>query len=295
MANPTGSVFCSHGAGFVVNWNQVEDYMHLESPLHLEIPKMQEEKEAESSRNLSWKEEQAQYAASEKELEEIFLRTYGSAGKGDANEKRGFRRKHQNLQFQAQRSHDGETYLPKKTRKPEEMKQYLLVDGYNIIFAWEELKALAESNIDAARDKLIDLLCDYQGYKQCNLILVFDAYKVQGNQGSVQKIHDIYVVFTKEAETADQYIEKTVHEMGRKYQVTVATSDRLEQVIILGQGAARISAREFLEEILQTRQKVREDVQNRRQSADKNYLFDHLDEELADYMEQVRLGKKELK
>ncbi len=124
-----------------------------------------------------------------------------------------------------------------KKQKPE--KEYLLVDGYNIIFAWDDLQELAKVNIEGARNKLMDMLCNYQGYKKCTLILVFDAYKVEGNQGEVQKYHNIYVVYTKEAETADQYIEKTVHEIGRKYHVTVATSDALEQVIIMGQGAAR--------------------------------------------------------
>ena len=117
-------------------------------------------------------------------------------------------------------------------------KQYLLVDGYNIIFAWEDLQELAKANIDGARTKLMDILCNYQGYKRCTVILVFDAYKVQGNPGKTEKYHNIHVVYTKEAETADQYIEKTVHEIGKKYHVTVATSDRLEQVIILGQGGA---------------------------------------------------------
>ena len=177
-----------------------------------------------------------------------------------------------------------------KSNAPE--KQYLLVDGYNIIFAWEDLKELADANIDAARDKLMDLLCNYQGYKKCTLILVFDAYKVQGNPGSVQKYHNIHVVYTKEAETADQYIEKAVHEIGRKYQVTVATSDRLEQVIILGQGGTRMSARELREDMELVAGQIREETE-KKQMRDKNYLFDGLDREAAEYIESVRLGKKE--
>ena len=296
LDNPTGSVFCAHGAGFVVNWEQVEDYMHLESPLNLKPVEKKVEDFSSYQSDLSWKEEQKKYFASEKELEEIFVRTYGSGKKeDDRKDKRGWRRKREDREFQRQRLSSSESYTPKKNKSVLPEKEYLLVDGYNIIFAWEELKTLAESNVDAARDKLIDILCDYQGYKKCSLILVFDAYKVQGNQGSVQKINNIYVVFTKEAETADQYIEKTVHEIGKKYHVTVATSDRLEQVIILGQGAARMSARELQEEIALSKQKILEDALARRTLQDKNYLFDHLDEEMAQYMEEIRLGKKEFK
>lgn len=120
-------------------------------------------------------------------------------------------------------------------KENEPKKEYLLVDGYNIIFAWEELNELAKASIDLTRNKLMDILSNYQGFIGCTLILVFDAYKVKGNQGEVQKYHNIYVVYTKEAETADQYIEKTTHEIGRKYKVTVATSDALEQVIVMGQ------------------------------------------------------------
>ena len=132
------------------------------------------------------------------------------------------------------------------------------MDGYNIIFAWEDLKELAAANIDGAREKLMDILCNYQGFKKCTLILVFDAYKVKGNPGSVETYHNIHVVYTKEAETADQYIEKTVHGIGRKYRVTVATSDQLEQVIILGQGGQRMSARELLEDVIEVSHQIRE-------------------------------------
>jgi len=173
-------------------------------------------------------------------------------------------------------------------------EEYLLVDGYNIIFAWEELNELAKTNVEAARTKLMDILCNYQGYKKVNLILVFDAYRVEGGQGSVQKYHNIYVVYTKEAETADQYIEKTVHAIGRKYQVTVATSDGLEQVIILGQGGHRMSARDLKEEIFQMEQEIRENYLGRTNSP-RNCLFNQLDEKMSALLEDVRLGKKELK
>ena len=149
-------------------------------------------------------------------------------------------------------------------------------------------------NIEGARNKLMDLLCNYQGYKKCILILVFDAYKVQGNQGEVQKYHNIHVVYTKEAETADQYIEKTVHEIGRKYHVTVATSDALEQVIILGAGAARMSAANLKEEVQLMNQEIREHYLEKTKKSGTR-LFDALQEEMADFMEDVRLGRKEFR
>ncbi len=170
------------------------------------------------------------------------------------------------------------------------MQEYLLVDGYNVIFAWEELKELAKVSIEAAQDKLMDILCNYQGYKKCVLILVFDAYKVEGYALEIQKYHNIHVVYTKEAETADQYIEKVVHHIGRKYHVTVVTSDGVEQVITMGQGGTRISSRDFLEEIEYTRKLIEEDNEKQRVS-DRNYLFDHADEEFVGKMEKIRLGK----
>ena len=169
-------------------------------------------------------------------------------------------------------------------------EEYLLVDGYNIIFAWDDLKELANENINAAQDKLMDILSNYQGIRKCNLILVFDAYKVEGHMEEIIKHHNIYVVYTKEAETADQYIEKTVHKLGRQYQVTVATSDRLEQIIILGQGANRLSAKGLKEEIEAATQELRQDWKLRRQSS-KSYLFDNVSEELAKHLEDIRLGK----
>ena len=173
------------------------------------------------------------------------------------------------------------------------MEEYLLVDGYNVIFAWEDLKELAKVNIEGARNKLMDVLCNYQGFKKCNLILVFDAYKVQGQELGVQKYHNIYVVYTKEAETADQYIEKVVHEIGRKYHVTVATSDNVEQVVTLGQGGKLLSAGSSDRggrSAAPDKRRISESSQK-----GKNYLFDYLDEEISGQMEEVRLGKKEVK
>ena len=292
LENPTGSVFCAHGAGFVVNWDQVEDYMHVESGWN--APAGQETKPEKPVTAKNWKEENEKYLATEKELEEIFERTYGPIRKlGEeppaGRSVKGWKKSRRDpLEGYGKSTSD---YKQKKT--PDGEKEYLLVDGYNIIFAWEDLKELAASNIDGAREKLMDILCNYQGFKKCTLILVFDAYKVKGNPGSVETYHNIHVVYTKEAETADQYIEKTVHEIGRKYRVTVATSDQLEQVIILGQGGQRMSARELLEDVIEVSHQIRETARQKR-SSEKNYLFDHLDEETAARMERIRLGEEEI-
>ena len=231
LENPTGSVFCAHGAGFVVNWEQVDEYAHVES-----IRQSGPVENSEDSLPNRGGYRSFSSNISQEEIEEIFRKTYGK-GKDDT---KGFRRYHKsNKREYAFGSSTGTSgaYRPK-----EKAEEYFLVDGYNIIFAWPDLRELARVNIDSARDKLMDILCNYQGYLGCTLILVFDAYKVKGNPGSVQKYHNIHVVYTKEAETADQYIEKTVHEIGHKYHVTVATSDALEQMIIWGSGALRMSA-----------------------------------------------------
>lgn len=292
LENPTGSVFCAHGAGFVVNWDQVEEYMHVESGWN--APAGQETKPEKTVTAKNWKEENEKYLATEKELEEIFERTYGPIRKlGEeppaGRSVKGWKKSRRDpLEGYGKSTSD---YKQKKT--PDGEKEYLLVDGYNIIFAWEDLKELAAVNIDGAREKLMDILCNYQGFKKSTLILVFDAYKVKGNPGSVETYHNIHVVYTKEAETADQYIEKTVHEIGRKYRVTVATSDQLEQVIILGQGGQRMSARELLEDVIEVSHQIRETARQK-SSSEKNYLFDHLDEETAACMERIRLGEEEV-
>lgn len=292
LENPTGSVFCAHGAGFVVNWDQVEEYMHVESGWN--APAGQETKPEKPVTAKNWKEENEKYLATEKELEEIFERTYGPIRKlGEeppaGRSVKGWKKSRRDpLEGYGKSTSD---YKQKKT--PDGEKEYLLVDGYNIIFAWEDLKELAAVNIDGAREKLMDILCNYQGFKKSTLILVFDAYKVKGNPGSVETYHNIHVVYTKEAETADQYIEKTVHEIGRKYRVTVATSDQLEQVIILGQGGQRMSARELLEDVIEVSHQIRETARQK-SSSEKNYLFDNLDEETATRMERIRLGEEEV-
>ena len=278
IENPTGSVFCSHGAGFNVPWNQVPEYMHLENQLEkeqaLEEAKRQSEQAARQVPRAA-RTPGIYSKAAEKELEEIFIRTYGKVErKGGLTPK----------------TYESE-YAKKQRKKEEAMQEYLLVDGYNVIFAWEELKELAKVSIEAARDKLMDILCNYQGYKKCVLILVFDAYKVEGYALEIQKYHNIHVVYTKEAETADQYIEKVVHHIGRKYHVTVVTSDGVEQVITMGQGGTRISSRDFLEEIEYTKKLIEEDNEKQRVS-DRNYLFDHADEEFVKKMEKIRLGRE---
>ena len=288
--NPCGSVFCAHGAGFVVPWDQVEDYMHLEK-CYLPEEKREEGQEAVGLKPISLRKEPAERIVTQEEIDEIFARIYPS-GNGK-RETRGYARKRV-ADGPARREPSartvGEGRKPDPDRRDSQAERYLLVDGYNIIFAWDDLRQLARENIESARGRLMDVLCDYQGFHRCTVILVFDAYRVEGGQGSVQKYHNIHVVYTKEAETADQYIEKTVHKIGRKNQVTVATSDALEQVIIYGQGARRMSARELMEEVEQTRQQVREAWEKKRES-DRNYLFDHADENLVRWAEGMRLGK----
>ncbi len=247
LENPTGSVFCAHGAGFVVPWDQVENYMHLGSGLKRE----QEEEPRIYQTGVPSRPAEKEEWADPEELDEIFRRTYRSYGEEERPGKRwGLTRSRERAPSQTGRTSSG--------RKAGE--EYLLVDGYNIIFAWEELKELAEASIDGARTKLMDILCNYQGYRKCTVILVFDAYRVEGHACEVSRYHNIHVVYTREAETADQYIEKTVHEIGKRYQVTVATSDRIEQVIIMGQGARRLSARDFREEVMLAQRQIRENL-----------------------------------
>lgn len=271
--NPTGSVFCAHGAGFVVGWQDADEYMHVESGWKPDA--------ASDSNNdfLSFadmaKHPPRQYATSsssatgyadEAELEAIFARTYGTTARRES--------RHYKRTISSGNPTD-ETYIG-KAAPVRGKEQYLLVDGYNIIFAWEELRELAKMNLDSARTKLMDMLCNYQGYKKMKLILVFDAYKVSGGQGSISQYHNIYVIYTKEAETADQYIEKTVHEIGQKYDVTVATSDNLEQMIIYGSGAKRLSADRLLEELQQAQAEIREEFLNPVEPGQKHLPFQEL-------------------
>lgn len=290
LENPTGSVFCAHGAGFVVDWDLVPEYAHLDTSGVLgqkkndddqDIVENEYEPRTDVPAGPTSRYDRSNLTITNDELEEIFTRTYGPIKR----EKSGWQK--------SRRIDYSESASSAPAKKQEVRDEYLLVDGYNIIFSWEELNELAKVNVESARTKLMDILSNYQGYKKMNLILVFDAYRVEGGQGSVQKYHNIYVVYTKEAETADQYIEKTVHAIGRKYNVTVATSDALEQVIILGQGGRRMSAHDLEEEIAAMRREIREQYTEKRAEG-KNYLFDHLNDEMSDLMEDVRLGKKTL-
>ncbi len=272
MQNPTGSVFCSHGTGFTVPWEQVRNYMHLEGA---KLPESsyqrmaysetaafpgQEERTGELAeknrmpvrKSADKSLESSNYQGMTKELEAIFERTYGKIDTDRRN-------KYETKQFSMERQKTVQEKKPVVISKQElEKKDYLLVDGYNIIFSWDELNDIAKSNLDAARMRLMDILCNYQGVKQCILILVFDAYKVKGNPGDMSDYHNIHVVYTKEAETADMYIEKVTHEIGKKHRVTVATSDALEQMIIMGQGAVRYSALDLKQEIDRMNAEIRE-------------------------------------
>ena len=294
MANPASSVFCAHGAGYIVDWYDVYDMMHVKEDPGFALAGMEdvlrnitsEPTEAdEDNRKRMARERQGAGAPvyDEKELEDIFVRTYGSNSRENAAyNKAGFNRYNKSVseadwyvkkaaghgksktagaQTPAVGSKTADTGIarPGAYRKQKGEKEYLLVDGYNVIFAWDDLKALAAVNIDSARDKLIDVMSNYQGYVGCELILVFDAYKVKQNPGSITKHGNIHVVYTKEAETADMYIEKTTHELGRKYKVTVASSDGLEQLIIMGQGALRMSSRGLREEVERVNRILRND------------------------------------
>ena len=317
LADPTGSVFCAHGAGFVVPWYEVKHYMHIQTG----IPVLGEEACADDEGN-GWNAAGAggasdasgwvgsagntgagfgrqsgtsasqtgtrdsragsgsassSFGADEKELEAIFTRTYGES-----------KRKLSYDSGPRQVVYDPGKYG--RAKKEEPVEEYLLVDGYNILYAWDELRELMKVTLDGARHRLMDMLCNYQGYRKYNLIVVFDAYKVAGGGGSAQDYHNIHVVYTKEAETADQYIEKFAHDMGKKHRVTVATSDGLEQVIIRSQGCLLMSANDLEEDMERVSRQIEEDRGNLVKPG-KNYLFAGVEQELAEYLEQVRLGK----
>ncbi|MBD5468942.1 MAG: GTP-binding protein [Lachnospiraceae bacterium] len=273
--NPTGSIFCGHGAGFYVPWNEVYDYMHMEA-----VP-LAEKRTAEAGEGgvylggdmptdeagiyaSDFAKENVERAIGTEEIDEIIKRSGGANRKEDVTERKIWSRRYDGggladsgnaadgvRASNREKSIAGDRNAAVKMQKAGTAanEEYLLVDGYNVIFAWEDLSALAGANVDAARGKLMDVLCNYQAMRGCEVIVVFDAYRVQGHAEEIIDYHNIHVVFTKEAETADQYIEKFAHENGRKYRITVATSDGLEQIIIRGQGCALLSSRELREEI----------------------------------------------
>ncbi len=260
LENTPDSVFCSHGAGVTVKWHEVKDHMHVYSGLHLEEKPPVPEPSAPSGGERTCR---GGSLEQDKELLAVFERTYGKVERETA--------------FQPQKKpartslDEGKYNIREQYSGPE----YLLVDGYNIIFAWDELKELAKQDVAAARAALEDILSNYQGYRRCIVILVFDAYKVKGSPGSVEKKNNIYVVYTKEAETADAYIEKATYDLGRNHRVRVATSDGLEQLIILGHGALRLSARSFKVEIEQAQGEISALVSklNRRDMGQRNLKY----------------------
>ena len=281
--NTADSVFCAHGAGFIVPWYQVEEYMHVESTM-----KDAEEQGEGTDRQQAARLVRAQAASrtielTREELDAIYVRTPDPV-----------RRNVSSAPVKVSAASEDDRWRNRDTsadrKKKTSGEEYLLVDGYNIIFAWDELRELSEIDLAAARGRLADILCNYQGYRKCTLILVFDAYKVEGNPGEVAKYHNIHIVYTKEAETADQYIEKTVRKISKHHSVTVATSDALEQVIILGQGARRMSAAGLKEEVELALKEIRGEHLEKGDIL-RTYLFDYLGEDTAKEMEEIRLGK----
>ncbi len=290
--NPSGSIFCAHGAGYYVEWDEVKDYMHVESCFagkgsgeegDLPLParrKGGKEQETDSGRWMGTEEVDA--------ILEKTLYANKKAGKATGKNRpgsHGEERKNGNYASGNTRTYgQGGKESGKKAEKKE---KYLLVDGYNIIFAWEDLKELAKASIDGARGKLMDILCNYQGIRGCRLILVFDAYRVQGHDTELFDYHNIHVVYTKEAETADQYIEKFAYENGKKADITVATSDGLEQIIIRGQGCALLSARELKEEIQRASEEIRGTYMDRPPGS-RNYLLDAATKETREQLDRIR-------
>lgn len=238
--HPTGSIFCQHGAGFYVNWQDVEKYMHI--PYQYE----------KNKKRVNTSYQYPTYQNEDEELDAIFQRTYGPVKRRLADD-----------YYRLQQPHEESMQVQ---MKPE----CLLVDGYNVIFSWPELKDMAQDNLSIARERLIDILGNYQGYKQCLMIIVFDAYKVKQNPGSQEKRHNVYIVYTKEAQTADMYIERVTHQLASEYHVVVATSDALEQAIVIGRGARRMSSRELALEVESVTQGHFQEFQRKQQ---KNHDF----------------------
>ena len=256
VENPADSVFCSHGAGYVIPWDQVPAKAHVDSGLarRLSPAGQPQEEEADSSARRRRADAYRGTLEQDKELLSIFERTYGKIkhrGENGTDAKKAARA--------ALHTVPASSAAPAKPQPTG--PDYLLVDGYNVIFAWEDLRRIGESNLDAARRRLMDILCNYAGYKRCVPILVFDAYKVRGGTREVEKYHNLYVVYTKEAETADMYIERATHELAKERRTRVVSSDGAEQVIVLGHGALRVSARAFAEEVAAVEKEIREFLQ----------------------------------
>lgn len=272
VENPTGSIFCAQGAGFFVEWDRVKEYMHVESYLKKEINLEIDEREKPV-----FKEERT---ISLEEIDKIIDKTfYANQGKKSSWKKR------KSAIESYYRPHD---YASKKEEKKDE---YLLVDGYNIIYAWSELKELADENMDAAKTKLLDLLSNYQWIRNCEIIVVFDAYRVEGHREEIIDYYNIHVVYTKEAQTADEYIEKFAYDNKKKYDITVATSDNLQQIIVRGEGCALLSARELKAEIIQANKRIQEEYEEKK-GMDRNYFMDSLSPKARKHIEDM-VKKKE--
>lgn len=269
LDNPTSSVFCAHGAGFVVGWDEVKDYMHLDSCL----PEERGQEEKAPCHQGSSKSRKEDWIGTE-EVDAILERTYYANRRNQSQQSR----KKWSSAVRVSDSPAASSPVVRTYKKEEPKEEYLLVDGYNIIYAWEQLRELAELHIDSARGRLLDILCNYQGIRSCRLIVVFDAYRVQGHVTESFDYHNICVVYTREAETADQYIEKFAHENGRKYQVTVATSDRMEQIIIRSQNCLLMSARDLEEDIQRASEGLLQKLAERK-AGGKQYLLDGVSEE----------------
>jgi predicted RNA-binding protein with PIN domain len=270
LANPTGSVFCAQGAGFIVKWDEVKNHMHLESCL-----KKNENLSDEVSQNQTVYREESWIGTDE--IDRILSKTfYANQGK------KSF--------WKRPKSARESYYKPLKTDyvinpgNPKE--EYLLVDGYNIVFAWPELKKLADEDMESARVKLLDMLCNYQGIRKCRIIVVFDAYLVQGHREEIIDYHNIHLVFTREAQTADQYIEKFAHDNSKKYNIVVATSDGLQQIIVRGQGCLLLSARELKAEVDETNERAGREHKEKHESG-RLYLGDALSEESKQQIEEM--------
>jgi ribosomal protection tetracycline resistance protein len=276
VVNPTSSVFCAQGSGFIVEWYEVKDYMHLESYLQKKGDSMEE-----AFKNAPRYSEEK--FISTEEIDQIISKTfYANKGKRTA-----WKRNKKTSESYYKPSNSVNISLEDRLKE-----QYLLVDGYNIIHAWPELKELVEDNMDAARMKLIDILSNYQGVRKCQIIVVFDAHRVQGHREEIIDYNNIHLVYTKEAQTADQYIEKFAHDNNKKYNIVVATSDGLQQIIVRGQGASLLSARELKIEIDETNERIRQEYQ-RMKGANRNYLSDTLSSESKQQMEELIKKEKE--
>lgn len=269
IENPTGSVFCAHGTGFLVNWDEVKDYMHVESYFQ-----NRDSLSEESLQNyVSYTEERR---ISLEEIDHIINKTfYANRGKKSAW-------KGQKTAAQ-ERHYESVSYVG---RQKETKEEYLLVDGYNIVYAWPELRELADENMEGARMKLLDSLSNYQGIRKCRIIVVFDAYRVQRHLEEVIDYYNLHIVYTREAQTADQYIERFAHDNQKKYNITVATSDGLQQMIIRGAGCSLLSARELKAEIEEANEKIRLEYQEL-QGKDRNYLIDALSPETKRLLEEL--------